>query len=43
MEYEGNIRKPHTISCKLEKKRLECAVMIQAALADEAESAESNA
>lgn len=34
LEYEGNIRKPHTISCALEKKRLECAVMIQAALAD---------
>ena len=34
MQYEGNIRKPHTISCKLEKKRLECAIMIQAALAE---------
>lgn len=34
MQYEGDIRKPHTISCKLEKKRLECAVMIKAALAD---------
>jgi uncharacterized protein len=34
LKYEGNIRKPHTISCELEKKRLECAVMIQAALAE---------
>lgn len=34
MQYEGDILKPHTISCKLEKKRLECAVMIKAALAD---------
>lgn len=34
LEYEGDIRKPHKVSCALEKKRLECAVMIQAALAD---------
>ena len=34
LEYEGNIRKPHSISCKLEQKRLECSVMIQAALAE---------
>lgn len=34
MEYEGNICEPHQVSCALEKKRLECAVMIQAALAD---------
>ncbi len=32
-QYEGDMRKPHAISCELEKKRLECAVMIQAALA----------
>lgn len=32
-QYEGDMRKPHTISCGLEKKRLECAIMIQAALA----------
>lgn len=31
-QYEGNVRKPHKISCELEKKRLECAIMIQAAL-----------
>lgn len=34
LQYEGNIRTPHTISCSLEKKRLECAIMIQAALSD---------
>lgn len=33
MEYEGDIRSPHKVSCALEQKRLECAVMIQAALA----------
>ena len=31
-QYEGDMRKPHAISCELEKKRLECAIMIQAAL-----------
>lgn len=31
-EYEGSILKPHKISCELEKKRLECAIMIKAAL-----------
>lgn len=34
-QYEGDVRKPHEISCALEKKRLECAVMIKAALASE--------
>jgi uncharacterized protein len=34
LEYEGDVRKPHTVSCELEKKRLECAIMIQAALAE---------
>lgn len=33
-QYEGDVRKPHKISCALEKKRLECAIMVQAALAD---------
>ncbi|WP_085833368.1 thioether cross-link-forming SCIFF peptide maturase [Clostridium merdae] len=33
-QYEGDILKPHTISCQLEKKRLECAIMMKAALAD---------
>lgn len=30
-QYENNIHKPHKISCELEKKRLECAIMIKAA------------
>lgn len=33
-QYEGSVSKPHRISCALEKKRIECAVMIQAALAE---------
>lgn len=33
-QYEGDILKSHKISCELEKKRLECAIMIQAALAE---------
>lgn len=32
-QYEGDILKPHAISCELERKRVECAIMIQAALA----------
>lgn len=36
--YEGDIRKPHRMSCEMEKKRLECAIAIQAArLLDETE------
>lgn len=34
-KYAGSILKPHKTGCDLEKKRLECAIMIQAALADE--------
>ncbi|ARP50321.1 thioether cross-link-forming SCIFF peptide maturase [Ruminococcaceae bacterium CPB6] len=33
-KYEGSILKPHSIACQLEKKRLECAIMIQAAMAE---------
>jgi uncharacterized protein len=33
-QYEGDIHKAHKISCDLEKKRLECAVMIKAVLSD---------
>ena len=33
-QYEGDILQAHTLSCELEKKRLECAIMIKAALAD---------
>ena len=34
MQYRGDILKPHRLSCEMEKKRLECAIMIKAALAD---------
>ncbi len=30
-QFEGNILKPHRIACELEKKRLECAIMVKAA------------
>ncbi|HOP12302.1 MAG TPA: thioether cross-link-forming SCIFF peptide maturase [Oscillospiraceae bacterium] len=33
--YRGDILKPYEISCEMERKRVECAVMIKAALADE--------
>ena len=36
-QYSGDILKAHDLSCQLEKKRLECAIMIKAALADQAE------
>ncbi len=35
LQYAGDVRKSHRISCELEKKRLECSIMIQAALADQ--------
>lgn len=34
-QYAGDVRKPFRLSCDLEKKRLECAIMIKAALAQE--------
>lgn len=34
MIYRGDIRKPHRLSCDLEKKRVECAVMLKAAEAE---------
>ncbi|MEG2429402.1 MAG: SPASM domain-containing protein, partial [Oscillospiraceae bacterium] len=34
LQYAGGILNPHKLSCELEKKRLECAIMIKAALAD---------
>ena len=37
-QYEGDILKSHKLSCELEKKRLECALMIRAALASEQDS-----
>lgn len=33
MQYEGDVHKAHTLSCEMEKKRLECAIAIQAELA----------
>ena len=35
IQYNNTIFKPHKLSCALEQKRLECAIMIKAALADE--------
>ncbi len=32
-QYSGDILTPHELSCSIEKKRLECAIMIKAALA----------
>ena len=34
-EYMGDIAKAHKISCEIEKKRLECAIMVKAAHAME--------
>ncbi len=33
--YRGDILKPHTLSCELEKKRVECAIMLKAAMMDD--------
>ncbi len=33
-QYEGDILTPHPVSCALEKKRLECALMLRAATAE---------
>ena len=38
-QYCGDICKPLKLSCELEKKRLECAIMIKAALAEECQAA----
>ena len=35
LQYAGDVLKPHKLSCELEKKRLEGAIMIKAAMADE--------
>lgn len=35
LQYAGSVFHPHKLSCELEKKRLECAIMIKAALADQ--------
>lgn len=34
LQYAGDVLKPHRLSCDLEKKRLECAIMMKAALAE---------
>ena len=36
LQYAGDVLRPHKLSCELEKKRLECAIMMKAAMADEA-------
>ena len=38
--YEGDILKPHRMSCELQKKRLECAIYLKALQADENGGAE---
>ena len=38
----GDISKPYEYGCKLQKKRLECAIIIQALLTQEAEGGESD-
>lgn len=38
--YAGDIMRPYHLACELEKKRVECAIMIKAALADLAEDAQ---
>ena len=31
LQYGGSVRTPYTLTCELEKKRLECAIMMKAA------------
>ena len=33
-KFHGNINDTYEISCEMERKRVECAIMIKAALAD---------
>ncbi len=33
--FKGDIRETYDIGCELQKKRIECAIMIKAALADD--------
>ena len=35
LQYAGDVLRPHKLYCELEKKRLECAIMMKAAMADE--------
>lgn len=39
-EYMGDILKAHTLACEMEKKRVECAIYMQAVKMNEAESTE---
>lgn len=39
MRYRGDVLLPHTLSCELEKKRLECAIALKAELALQKEDA----
>jgi len=34
LQYSGSILSPHKLACEMQKKRLECAIMIKAALAE---------
>ncbi len=34
LQYAGDVLKSHKLACEMEKKRVECAIMIKAALAD---------
>ena len=36
--FHGNINDAYDIGCELQRKRVECAIMIKAALADQEES-----
>lgn len=36
-KFHGNILDAYDIGCELQKKRIECAIMLKAAMADEAE------
>lgn len=38
LQYAGDVLTPHRFACELEKKRLECAIMLKAAAAEDAES-----
>jgi len=35
MQYAGDILKPCTLSCEMEKKRLECAIVLKAQLLEQ--------
>lgn len=41
-KFKGSIHDTYDLSCEMERKRVECAIMIKAALADEEERKQSN-